>query len=122
MSVDDAEVRLRHMLDYAREAVSLTQGRSRADLDHDRLLNLALVQLVTMVGEAANHVSKEVQAQYSEIAWPVIVSTRNRLIHGYDIIDLDILWQTITEDLPLLIIALEKIVPPPSSEQETGPG
>ncbi len=112
MSVDDSGIRLRHMLDYAREAVSLTQGKSSADLDADRLLNLALVQLVTMVGEAANHIPKEIQAQHSEIAWPVIVSTRNRLIHGYDIIDFDILWQTVIEDLPPLITALEKIVPP----------
>ena len=111
MSVDDAEVRLRHMLDYAREAVALARGKSRSDLDADRVLNLALVQLVTMIGEAANRVSRDKQARYSEIPWPLIVSTRNRLIHGYDIVDFDILWQTVTEDLPPLIIALEKIVP-----------
>lgn len=119
MSVDDAEVRLRHMLDFAREAVSLTQGKLRGDLDTDRLLSLALVQLVTMIGEAANHVPKEIQAQHSEIAWPVIVGTRNRLIHGYDIIDYNVLWQTVTEDLPPLVAALEKIVPPAPPEQET---
>lgn len=50
MSRDDSVVRLRHMLDYAREAVALAQGKSRADLDTDRLLNLALVHLVTLVG------------------------------------------------------------------------
>lgn len=100
MSDHDSGVRLHHMLDYAREAVLLTQGKTRADLDTDRVLNLALVQLVTMIGEAANHVPREVQAQYSEIAWPVIVGTRNRLIHSYDIIDFNILWETLTEDLP----------------------
>jgi len=115
MSEHDSDIRLRHMLDYAREAVSVTQGRSRADLDSDRLLNLALVQLVTMAGEAANRVPADVQAQHPEIAWPSIVGMRNRLIHGYDKIDFDILWQTVTEDLPPLIASLEKIVPP---EQE----
>jgi len=40
------------------------------------------------------------------------VGIRNRLIHGYDAVDFDILWQILTQDLPLLITALEKIVPP----------
>jgi uncharacterized protein with HEPN domain len=112
MSEHDSEVRLHHMLDYAREAVLLARGKTRSDLDTDRVLNLALVQLVTMVGEAANRVPREIQAQYPEITWPVIVGTRNRLIHGYDIINFNILWETITEDLPPLIAALEKILPP----------
>ena len=53
------------------------------------------------------------------IAWPVIVSTRNRLIHGYDIIEFNVLWQIVTEDLPPLVAALEKIVPPEPPTQET---
>ena len=115
MSRHEIDIRLRHMLDYTREAVSLAQGKSRADLDTDRLLNLSLVQLVTMVGEAAKRVPRDVQEQQPGIAWPSIVGMRNRLIHGYDKIDFDILWQTVTEDLPPLIASLEKIVPP---EQE----
>lgn len=109
---NESAVRLRHMLDYAREAVSLVQDKSRADLDIDRVLNLALVHLVEIVGEAASRVSKEVQNQYPQIPWPQVVSTRNRLIHGYDFLDFDVLWQTVTEDLPELITTLEKIVPP----------
>ena len=109
---EESIIRLRHMLDYAREAVSLGKGKSRADLDTDRLLNLALVHLVEIVGEAASRVSKDVQYQYPQIPWPQVVSTRNRLVHGYDFLDFDILWQTITEDLPELIAILENIVPP----------
>jgi uncharacterized protein with HEPN domain len=109
---EESIIRLHHMLDYAREAVSLAQGKSRAELGADRLLNLALVRLVEIVGEAASRVSKDVQGQYPQIPWPHVVSTRNRLVHGYDFLDFDILWQTITEDLPELIAILEKIVPP----------
>ncbi len=90
----------------------MAQGRQRADLDSDRLLELALLHLITMLGEAANRVPKEAQAQYPEVAWPMIVGMRNRLIHGYDEIDFDILWQTVVEDLPPLIAVLEKVVPP----------
>jgi uncharacterized protein with HEPN domain len=109
---EESIVRLHHMLDYAREAVSLAQGKSREELGTDRLLNLALVRLVEIVGEAASHVSKDVQSQYPQVPWPHIISARNRLVHGYDFLDFDILWQTITEDLPDLIVILEKVVPP----------
>jgi len=47
-----------------------------------------------------------------EILWSQIIGLRNRLIHGYDVIDFDILWQILTVDLPALIAMLEKIVPP----------
>ncbi|MCY4496704.1 MAG: hypothetical protein OXC14_05400 [Rhodospirillaceae bacterium] len=54
MREDDA-IRLRHMLDAAREAVSFTQGRTRGDLDNDRQLVLALIKEIEIVGEAARH-------------------------------------------------------------------
>ena len=45
---------------------------------------------------------------------------RNRLIHGYDFVDYDILWQTVEEDLPALVAALEPVVTPPSEDGKTG--
>ena len=50
------------MLDHAREAMALVQGKTRADLDSDRLLNLALVRLLEIIGEAANRIPEEEQA------------------------------------------------------------
>ena len=99
-----------HMLDHAREAVTLVRGKKRADLDDDRLLELAFVRLLEVIGEAASRVPAEDCARYPEIPWPQIVSLRNRLIHGYDAVDLDILWQIIEHDLPPLITALEIIL------------
>jgi uncharacterized protein with HEPN domain len=101
---------LNDMRDHSKEAVAFVQGRSRADLDSNRLLNLALVRLMEIVGEAANQIPKSSQASYPQIPWSQIVSLRNRLIHGYDSVDLDILWQIITFDLPPLIASLEKIL------------
>lgn len=112
MSKHDNLIRLQHMLDHAKEAFELVQGKTRTDLDSDRLLNLAMVRLLEVIGEAANQVPKQKQAQYPEIPWPEIVALRNRLIHGYDSVDFDILWQIVTQDLPSLIAALEKIIPP----------
>ncbi|MGH2592686.1 MAG: HepT-like ribonuclease domain-containing protein [Anaerolineae bacterium] len=98
------------MLDHAREAMLLSRGRTRADLDADRLLNLSLVRLLEVVGEAATRIPYEVQAAHPEIPWPQIIGLRNRLIHGYGSIDFDIVWRIVTEDLPQLVAALEKII------------
>jgi len=110
MSDPKDAVRLRHMLDHAREAVSLVAGKERGDLDADRVLQLALVRLIEIVGEAARQVSAETQSQHPQIPWPQVISTRNRLVHGYDFVDYDILWETLTDDLPALIAQLEQII------------
>jgi len=99
------------MLDHAREAVEMARGRTRSELDTDRQLNLSLVRLVEVVGEAAARVQDDFRSHHPDVAWCATVGMRNRLIHGYDIVDFDILWQIVTTDLPPLIAVLEKIVP-----------
>jgi len=79
------------MLEHAREAMQLVAGRNRSDLDTDRVLSLALVRLLEIVGEAATRVSSEARARHPAIPWSEIVSLRNRLIHGYDAVDMDVL-------------------------------
>lgn len=103
MSRHENIVRLRHMLDHAVEAVEMIRGKTREDLDKDRKLNLSLVRLMEIIGEAASRIPKQDQKDYPEVPWPDIVSLRNRLIHGYDNVDLDILWQILSKDLPVLI-------------------
>jgi uncharacterized protein with HEPN domain len=108
MSRHEGDVRLRHMLDHAKEAAAMARDRTRADLDRDRKLNLSLVRLLEIVGEAASRVPAGERSRHPDIPWPEIVGLRNRLIHGYDSVDFDILWQIVTHDLPPLIAALEK--------------
>jgi uncharacterized protein with HEPN domain len=103
-------VRLRHMLEHAQEAVELIKGKSREDLDSNRLLGLGLVRLMEIIGEAANRISLEYKYCHPSIPWSQIVSLRNRLIHGYDAVDMDILWQILKQDLPPLISELENLV------------
>ncbi len=110
MSQRNTMISLRHMMDHALEAVAMAAGRSRADLDQDRQFNLALVRLLEIIGEAASRVPQEEQVRYAEIPWPEIIGLRNRLIHGYDAVDFDILWQIVSNDLPPLIAELEKIL------------
>ena len=109
MSQHNTNVSLRHMLDHALEAVAMIKGKTRADLNKDRQLNLALVRLLEIIGEAAARIPKEEQARYADISWSEIISLRNRLIHGYDTVDFDILWQIVSQDLPKLIESLRKV-------------
>jgi uncharacterized protein with HEPN domain len=98
------------MLDHAKEAADLIAGKDKTELQHNRVLELALIRLVEIVGEASAKVSAETQAKYPSIPWPQVIGMRNRLIHGYDSVDLDILWDTIEVDLPPLIVELGKII------------
>ena len=107
----DDPVRLRHMLDAARETVSFVHNKTRADLDTDRKLVLALEKAIEIIGETAVNVTKECRDNLPQIPWPNIIGMRNRLIHAYFGINLNILWKTVTEDLPPLIAELEKVVP-----------
>jgi uncharacterized protein with HEPN domain len=100
-------IRLRHMLDHAPEAAALVQGKTRGDLANTRLLQLGLVRLVEIIGEAGARVSKDMQTKHTSIPWEDVVGMRNKLIHGYDQVDLGILWDTATDDLPQLIQELE---------------
>lgn len=110
MSRHDPLVRVHHMLDHAREAVDMVRERTRHDLETDRMLNLALVRLMEVIGEAAARVPKNFQASHDQIPWRDIADLRNRLIHGYDAINFDILWTIIQDDLPVLIKHLEVIM------------
>lgn len=95
------------MLDSAREAVDFAAGKNREDLDENRMLALALVRCIEIVGEAGARVSHEGRAEAPSLPWVEIVAMRNRLIHAYFDVNLDIVWQTVNEDLPPLINTLE---------------
>jgi len=103
----DDEIRLSHMLEAAREAVTFIGGRSRKDLSDDRMLALAVVKAIEMLGEAATKVSPETRKACPQLPWDDIVGMRHRLIHAYFDINLDIVWRTLQEDLPGLIVAIE---------------
>lgn len=107
MTRHDDRARLADMLDHAREALEMAAGRERADLDGDRQFRYALTHLVEIVGEAAAHVSDASRRRHTQIPWTGIVGVRNRLVHGYSDVDLDVLWRIVQDDLPALIPQLE---------------
>ncbi|MGH7469397.1 MAG: HepT-like ribonuclease domain-containing protein [Longimicrobiales bacterium] len=100
------------MLLAARRAERFAQGILREDLDRDEMRQDALVRALTVLGEAAGRVSEETRTEHSEIPWPQIVGMRNRLVHEYFRIDLDVVWNVVSTELGPLINALQAIVPP----------
>lgn len=102
--------RIQHMLDAIAGNRSFIQGMSQEQLGQDsRTLQAAAFNLV-ILGEAARQVPPEVQESYGAIPWPQIRGMRNHIIHGYDQIDLEIVWQVLTVELPPLVPHLEQIL------------
>ena len=97
------------MYDAAMEAVTFTNGRTRLDLYKDRQLVLSLVKEIEIIGEAASKVSESAKQEYPDIPWRDIVAMRNRLIHAYFDINLDIVWSCVQKELPDLITSLKSI-------------
>lgn len=104
-------IRLLHLREAAATALRFTEGRTRSDLDDDEMLRLALTKLIEIVGEAAKQVSGEGRAEYPAVPWSAASRMRDRLVHHYFDIDLDVLWATIGEDLPALLAALDEPLP-----------
>jgi uncharacterized protein with HEPN domain len=98
------------MLDAANEALEFIHGKNRSDLDTDRMLVLSLVKELEIIGEAANKVSAETRSQSNAIPWQDISGMRNRLIHAYFDVDLDVVWSTVTKDLPALKAELDRLL------------
>ncbi len=110
MSKIDNLTRLLHMRDAAIEAIDFVAGRSRDELNTNRMLTLALVKDIEIIGEAASIISAECRARYSQLPWVQIIGMRNRLTHAYFEVNLDIVWQVVTNDLPALVMELEEII------------
>jgi uncharacterized protein with HEPN domain len=93
---DDDRVRILHMID--------------ADLDTDRMLLFAIVRAIEVLGEAASKVTNEIKEAARNVPWTAIVGMRNRLIHGYFDVDADVVWKTVTEEIPGLRRSLKTLV------------
>ena len=110
MNAEQDGLRLRHMLDAAEKIVAFTKGLSATDFQADEKLQLAVVRLLEIAGEGTNGLSDALKEGHQEIPWSQITATRNRLIHGYFDIDLNVVWQIVVEDIPVLVERLRAII------------
>lgn len=109
MHHDDC-VYIEHMLAISRKAVEKIDAVTRDAFDQDENLRLALTYLLQVIGEAARHVSPAYQTKHASVAWKAITGMRHKVVHDYLNVDESIVWQTVKNDLPRLIDALEALV------------
>lgn len=95
------------MVDAAEQALAFVAQRTRADLDRDAMLLLALMRAVEIVGEAAAQISEAGREEMAAVPWAQIIGMRNRLVHAYFDINRDILWDTVQFALPPLLAELK---------------
>lgn len=98
------------MIDAAVSLEQFVAGKKRGDLEADRMLLFAVIRAIEVIGEAASQVNDETKDTAPEIPWIAIVGMRNRLIHGYFDVDTNVVWKTITEEIPTLLRSLRALV------------
>lgn len=105
---DDAY--LLDILESSRAALKYMHRKTWTEFSKDPLLQDAVVRRLEIIGEASGKVSSATQKKYAHLPWQAMKGTRNRVIHEYDSIELDIIWDIVQKDLPHLVTELEKII------------
>ncbi|MDE2836403.1 MAG: DUF86 domain-containing protein [Chloroflexota bacterium] len=101
---------LADMRSYAYRALDFTEGLSLLDFSQSTLHQYAAFNAIATIGEAASRISGSIQQASPAIPWTDIIGMRNRLIHAYYAVNVDIVWNTIQDDLPTLIAQLEPLL------------
>jgi len=96
----------------AKDAKEFTDGITKEDFLSDRKCQYAVIRCLEVIGEAVKRLSGDAQKRYPDIPWSAMARMRDLLIHAYDKVDLDEIWDTVQNDIPGLITLLEKVVPP----------
>lgn len=101
---------IRHMLLNATKITSRTEGLNKAAFDANEDLQIIFSHLIQTMGESARRVSPEFRANYPSLPWKEMSGIRNKIVHDYLDVDMDVLWEVVTRDVLPLIEALRKIV------------
>lgn len=110
MNNTDNTVFLRHILDCIEKVERYLQNYDFEKFQNDELVTDAVVRNVEVIGEAANNLTRDFRSKTPNIKWRKIISTRNRIIHGYATVDLEIIWNITQSDLEELKTEIEKIL------------
>ena len=102
--------RLRHIVDSIAHIEDFLHGKSLEQMNGDVMCYHAVVYNIMIIGEAANMLTKEFRDSHQEIPWRQIVDMRNVLVHGYYNTSPLFVWETYTNDLPVLKQQVEKYI------------
>lgn len=101
---------LRDMLDNANRAMQFAKGMDYEAFSKDEKSVYAVIRAVEIIGEATRNIPEEIRAKYPHIPWRDASDMRNKLVHRYFGVDVEVIWQTLQEDLPILASSLEEII------------
>lgn len=104
------KIRIQHILDAIAECQRFVAELSYEQFCADSKTAKAVVWNVIMMGEAAPHVPSAIQLAYPTIPWRQMRGIRNRIVHGYASVDLEIVWKTVLEEFPPLVAVLHQVL------------
>jgi len=110
MSSRSWQIRIQDILNAIAGIEQRTSGKTLAELQQDETLSKAILYDFMVIGEAARNVPAEIQSRYSKIPWCLMSDMRNIVAHEYFQIDIETLWETTQQDLPLLIPQLQALL------------
>lgn len=108
------------MLAAARDAMDFARDVTFQELLEDRQKQYAIVRAVEIIGEAARNIPQPVRRRFPDVPWVDIVATRNKVIHEYFGVNLEVVWATVRRDLPALVPALERMIAEVEREERGG--
>ena len=109
MSDKGDAVFLEHILDSIDAIELFSKNITKNKLESNRLKRSAIVREIEIIGEAVKNISPNLKKRYKEIEWKAIVGTRDKMIHHYFGVDLNIVWNIIKKDIPILKKQIEII-------------
>jgi uncharacterized protein with HEPN domain len=101
---------LLHIRDALHEVRQFVEGTGYEGFLEDRMMQNAVMRSFEVVGEAARLVSPEFRDAHPDVPWRLMGDFRNKLIHDYFALDLEVVWNTATEDAPMLLAQIEGLV------------
>ena len=104
------------IVESARLARIYISSKSRDEFEMDTQCQDAVIRRLVVMGEAARRLSDEAKAELPGIPWQAITGMQNFVIHEYDVVDTQVIWDTVKSDLPAVVAGLEPLVPPDRSD------
>jgi uncharacterized protein with HEPN domain len=98
-----------HILLCIEKIQDYTKDLTPNDFNDNELVQDAVIRNIEIIGEASKKVSKDLKAQYPEVPWKEMSGMRDKLIHDYFGVDVDVVWKTVKEDIPYLKSLIENI-------------